>query len=258
MPDANAPHEMNPTGRFSDRAREYVAFRPSYPAGVIDAVLDGMGEPGLLVAADVGAGTGISARLLAQRGVEVVAVEPNEAMAGAAEAHPRVRWVRARAESTGLAPASVDLIVCAQAFHWFRPGEALGEFRRILRRHGRLALLWNVRDDDHAATRDYSAIIREAAGCEPAEARELDVSVLREGGFEAPTVVRIPHAQRLERAGLIGRALSASYVPKDGPGRARAEALLGAAFERHRGADAMVELRYWSTLYVSRARTGGD
>ena len=36
-------HAMNPTGRFSDRAEDYVKYRPGYPAAAIDAILDGLG-----------------------------------------------------------------------------------------------------------------------------------------------------------------------------------------------------------------------
>ena len=83
-------------------------------------------------AADVGAGTGISARLLGDRGVRVMAVEPGDAMRAAAAPHPNVRGSVGTAEATGLAPASLDLVLCAQSFHWFRAADALTEFARIL------------------------------------------------------------------------------------------------------------------------------
>ena len=82
------PYELNPTSRFSDRADDYVKYRPGYPPAAIDAILNGLGPPASLVAADVGAGTGISARALADRGVRVLAVEPNAVMANAAVPHP--------------------------------------------------------------------------------------------------------------------------------------------------------------------------
>src|SRR5688500_14656893 len=110
---------LRPTERFSGRAESYVRFRPSYPAAAIDAVLAGLGDPARLVAADVGAGTGISARLLADRGGRVDAVEPNTAMRAAAAPHAGVRWHGGRAQATGLPDASVDLVLCAQAYHWF-------------------------------------------------------------------------------------------------------------------------------------------
>ena len=53
-------HELNPIGRFSDRAIDYVKYRPGYPAEALDAILEGLRPPTQLVAADVGAGTGIS------------------------------------------------------------------------------------------------------------------------------------------------------------------------------------------------------
>src|SRR5271165_4067005 len=102
---------MRPTERFGARAGSYAAFRPSYPPESIDAALDGMGEASRLVIADVGAGTGISSRLFAQRGAEVVAIEPNERMRTQAQPHPKVRWSEGTAQQTGLADASVDMIV---------------------------------------------------------------------------------------------------------------------------------------------------
>src|SRR5690606_36647496 len=109
-----------------------------YPPALIDAILGGLDAP--IRAADVGAGTGISARALAQRGVEVVAVEPNAAMRAAAAPHPRVTWREGTADDTGLPDGAVDLVLVAQAFHWFDPPGALREFHRILRPGGRLAI----------------------------------------------------------------------------------------------------------------------
>ena len=114
--------DLDPTGRFADRASDYVKYRPSYPASAIDAVLGGCGEPSSLHAADIGAGTGISARLLGDRGVRMVAVEPNAAMRNSAEPHPGVVFHDGTAEVTNLNDAAVDLVLCAQAFHWFRSG----------------------------------------------------------------------------------------------------------------------------------------
>src|SRR5262245_30605191 len=101
MTDADALHEMRPTERFEDRAADYSRFRPSYPAAAIDAAFAGLGAPPTLVAADVGAGTGISSRLLASRGARVIAIEPNAKMRAAAGPHPFVEWRDGRAEALG-------------------------------------------------------------------------------------------------------------------------------------------------------------
>lgn len=247
-------HDLDPTGRFTDVAADYVKHRPGYPAAAIDAVLAGLGEPASLEAADVGAGTGISARLLAARGVRVFAVEPNAAMRDAAEPNPNVTWRDGTAEATGLGESSVGLVLCAQSFHWFRAPEALVEFHRVLRPAGRLALLWNNRDDEDPFTRGYIEAIRAVGGDHVAEMRAFDPGVIARAGLFAPAAIQAwPSEQALDREGLRGRALSASYVPREPSARAALGALLDGLFERHRDADGLVRLRYRTTLYRSEA-----
>jgi SAM-dependent methyltransferase len=245
-------HAMNPTGRFSDRASDYRRYRPDYPTAAIDAILRDLGDPARLVAADVGAGTGISSRLLAARAVRVIAVEPNAAMRAAADPHPGVEWRDGTGEATGLPAASVDLVVSAQAFHWFRDAEALAEFHRILRPGGRLALMWNDRDPDDALTRSYGEAIRVASGDHPAELRTFDPSVVAAGGhFAAPRLESFPHCQSVDLAGFIGRATSASYVPRDGSALELLLRTLEALFNRHRDAEGHAALRYVTRVYLS-------
>ena len=166
-------NDLDTVGRFSDRAADYVKYRPTYPAAAIDAMLDGLAAPGQLVAADIGAGTGISARLLGDRGVHVVAVEPGEGMRGAAAPHPHVEWMAARAEALGLRSESVDLVLSAQSFHWFRPADALPEFARILKPRRRLVIIWNRRSRTDPLTMGYRQAIADVGG-ETAEEFHLD------------------------------------------------------------------------------------
>ena len=245
-------HQMNPTGRFSDRAADYRVHRPDYPRAAIDALLAALGDPARLTAADVGAGTGISARLLSDRGVRVVAVEPNAEMRAAAGAHAGIQWREGTAEATGLAAQSVALVLCAQAFHWFRAREALEEFHRVLVSRGRLALMWNARDRSDPLTLGYVEAIHQVNGEHPVGTRPFDPAVVPAGGrFTPATLLCFPHQQRLDRAGLIGRATSASYVPREGEALETLIALLGKLWERHRDASGYVLLRYVTKLYLS-------
>ena len=147
---------MNPLSRFSDRAADYAKYRPSYPDEAIAILLEGLGNPSQLLAADIGAGTGISSPLLAQRGVRVIAIEPNEAMREAASPHPLVEFQDGAAEATNLPDTSVDLVTCFQAFHWFNPEPTLEVFHRILKPTGRLAVVWNDRDRNNELTQSYT------------------------------------------------------------------------------------------------------
>ena len=213
-------HKQDPTGRFSGRAESYAHYRPDYPSSVIDAILEGLGDPSKLVAADIGAGTGIASRLLAERGCRVIAIEPNAEMRAAGAAHPNVEWREGSGEATRLADGSVSLVTAFQAFHWFEPERALTEFRRILRPWGVVALVWNERDDGDPFTAEWGRMAKELSGDHPAN-RRMDVTrfPFLEAGLveEASNVFR--HEQRLDLDGLIGRARSTSYLPSEGRAR---------------------------------------
>ncbi|HEY6867510.1 MAG TPA: class I SAM-dependent methyltransferase [Candidatus Eisenbacteria bacterium] len=253
-PDDLALDRLDPTRRFTDRAGDYARFRPDYPAAAVDAILGGLAaaDP---VAADVGAGTGILTALIAARGVRVIAVEPNAAMRAAAPPDPRVEWRDGTAEGTGLPPACVDLVTCAQAFHWFRQREAVAEFHRILRPGGRLAIMWNNRDPGDPLTRSYIEAIHAVNGEHPAERRGFDPAVVHgDGLFTPPRVETFDHSQELDLAGLIGRATSASYVPREGQAFAELQERLTALFERHRDARGRVHLRYLTRVHLAERR----
>lgn len=84
---------------------------------------------------------GIASVLLRERGADVIAVEPGEAMAG--EFHqilPGVPVVRGDGNALPLAEASCDLITYAQSWQWTDPGRSVPEALRVLRAGGALAI----------------------------------------------------------------------------------------------------------------------
>ncbi|HET6275147.1 MAG TPA: class I SAM-dependent methyltransferase [Candidatus Cybelea sp.] len=221
---------MKSTERFGSRAQAYAAFRPTYPPSAIDAALDGLGDPNALTIADVGAGTGISARLFADRGAAVIAIEPNAKMRGAADPHIRVRWREGTGEETGLPDASVDAIVACQAFHWFATPEALDEFRRVARR--RAVVLQYERDERDVFTRAYGDIVRAHATDDAEELRRRALEFF--AAFpNARTESEHLFRQRLDAGALLGRAASASYLPSTGRGAERLREDLRVLFERY-------------------------
>jgi SAM-dependent methyltransferase len=209
---------MSFTERFSDRAGDYASGRPSYPAEVLDALFDGLGDPSDVLVADLGAGTGIASRLLAERGAEVLAVEPNRAMREAAEPHPRVEWIDASAEHTGLHEAGVDLVTAFQAFHWFDRRKALDEIVRILRPAGRAAVIYNERDERDPFTAAYGALVR-TYQTDETERRRADALAAFEAfeGWHEKRHLEVRNDHVLDEQGLAARAGSTSYLPKTGP-----------------------------------------
>lgn len=141
---------------FDAVAGIYSRSRPSYP---IDSVEWLVGDASSIV--DVGAGTGLFTRLLVAPGRTVVAVEPSAPMlAELRRMLPGVVAFEGTAERIPLPDAGADLVVLAQAWHWVDPGAAAPEVARVLRPHGRLGLVWNLRDERVAWVRALGDAMR--------------------------------------------------------------------------------------------------
>ncbi|MDR6174169.1 SAM-dependent methyltransferase [Nocardioides zeae] len=160
---------------FGSFAEDYDRYRPDYPAEALDWVLgEGVdaenGEEPRRVA-DVGAGTGKLTAALAARRLDVVAIDPDEAMlAQLAERVPSVERHVGRAEELPLEDDSVDMVLLGQAWHWVELEPAVAEVRRVLRPGGSLALLWNTVEDDQGGW------VAEIESLDPAPPRTADWS----------------------------------------------------------------------------------
>jgi SAM-dependent methyltransferase len=206
---------MSFTERFGDLASAYVAARPSYPPESVDVLIEGLGDSASLAVADLGAGTGISSRGIAARGPLVYAIEPNAKMRDAADADTRVTWVDGTAEATNLPAGSVDVVAAFQAWHWVDHPAGVAEARRILRPNGRLAAIYNERDERDPFTAAYGAVVMKYA-TDATEQRRADalaafasIDPARTKRFEYKNV------HTLDRTGVHQRADSSSYLPKN-------------------------------------------
>jgi SAM-dependent methyltransferase len=247
---------VRPVDRFSDRVDDYERFRPRYPPAVLDILRDEIGLAPDWIVADVGAGTGISAEPFLDHGNPVCAVEPNAEMRAAAQRRlghrPGFRTVDGTAEATTLDDDSVDLVVCAQAFHWFDPDAARREFARVLRPPRPVALIWNTRVLDATPfLRDYERLLVDH-GTDYVKVRHDRIDARRLDRFFAGAFARrfVDNAQRLDHEALTGRVLSASYTPPAGdPRRAAMLADLDRIFHRH-NVGGLVTLHYNTEVYV--------
>lgn len=199
---------------FGAAAYEYERARPDYPAAAVERLCRELSiEPGRRLL-DLGAGTGKLTRMLVPRGPRVVALEPVESMrVRFARVLPRVPVVAGIAEAMPFAGASFVAVVCAQAFHWFDGEPALAEIHRVLDRGGLLGLLWNVKDESVAWVRELGDILRPYQERVPQETTgEWRLAFSSTELFGSVQEARVPHAQRLDTAGLVKRYASASYV----------------------------------------------
>lgn len=143
---------IDPTQRFSSRVTNYVKYRPSYPAAIIDLLNTECGLTPDAIVADVGSGTGLLSELFLKTGNRVLGIEPNREMRAAGEqllrGYDRFVSIAAAAEATTLPAHSVDFITAGQSFHWFDRERAGAELTRILKPQGWLVLIWNERRTD--------------------------------------------------------------------------------------------------------------
>jgi SAM-dependent methyltransferase len=131
---------LNHTGfkdHFSSLAGNYANFRPSYPPPLF-SWLAGL-APASLLAWDCAAGSGQATLGLVQYFERVVATDASHAQIAAAPPIGKVEYRVALAEQSGLPDACVDLIVVAQALHWFDLDLFYQEAARVLVPQGVLA-----------------------------------------------------------------------------------------------------------------------
>jgi SAM-dependent methyltransferase len=202
---------------FQQNAAAYEAARPSYPPEAVARIvgLGGIG-PGRRVL-DLAAGTGKLTRLLVPTGAEIVAVEPVAAMRERLrDLVPGLDVRDGTAEALPLGDRSVDAITAAQAFHWFDPPIALAEMRRVLRRHGHLLLVWNVRDRRHDWVRRFGDLLVDGPGAERPYDSYYDVDypglIAAAGGFTEVELWTHDWEQPCDPDLLVARAESVSVV----------------------------------------------
>ena len=188
-------------GDFSPQAEAYARARPGYPPPMVELLLDlaGVG-PGDAVA-DLGAGTGIFTALLARRGLEVSAVEPNAAMRARAEVLEGVDWLDGTFEETGLASGSQAWVVAAQSFHWADPERALPELHRVLAAGGRFTILWNNRDVARSPVLTWTReLVEEAVPDFDEGYRDRDWwrVLTSTGHFVDPFALEVPHVVAMD------------------------------------------------------------
>lgn len=126
---------------FGNVAELYDRARPSYPPALVQELL--AGDPHDVL--DIACGTGIAGALFAARGCAVLGVELDARMAALA---------RARGLHVEVAPFEAwqprgrrfELAICAQAWHWLTPREALAKAATALVPGAQLGVFWNFGD----------------------------------------------------------------------------------------------------------------
>jgi SAM-dependent methyltransferase len=168
----------DPSRWVFNRMAGFYAARPAYPAALVDALAELAGPIGSRIG-DLGAGVGHLALPLAERGFDVVAIEPAQAMlaelrAAATGRGLALRALHAAAEALPLEAASLDLVVVADALHFLDTELTARQIARVLAPRGGLALV----TCELAQTPFMRGVVRLMEEAAPRRPRELSRSIV--------------------------------------------------------------------------------
>jgi SAM-dependent methyltransferase len=251
---------------FDQHAESYDRFRPNYPDAVIDELL-GQAPDGLDVL-DVGCGTGIASRQMAQRGAKVLGVELAPRMAEIARSHGIAVEIVAF-EGWDAGGRIFDLVTSAQAWHWLDLPIATAKAASVLRPSGKLCLIWNAgcQPDDLADALEevYASVVppgghrlfRGYAADRSSDVKtgldsEIDaISAVSE--FGAPTEKWFPWTRTYRRDEWLDQLVTRSdHVALEPAVRNRLFDAIGAAIDNHGGSFVMK----FETVLITARRLG--
>jgi SAM-dependent methyltransferase len=239
---------------FGSQAEAYERGRPGWPAEAIATLLERWGARQVV---DLAAGTGKLTRILVEH-ADVTAIEPVDGMRAVLEREvPAAAVIKGTAEAIPLPDASVDAVFVAEAFHWFDLERAPGEIARVLRRGGRLVVLFNRPrwDDEPPMFTELVETVKAHRLPGPQMSDEVPWREAIEAQFGPTTEAEAAHDQVSDRELMIAEIASFSSIgglPPD-----RLEAALAACrgvLERH-GVDRLtMPLR--THIVVAQKRAG--
>lgn len=251
---------------FDQQAEAYDRCRPTYPDAVIDELLGPV--PAGMDVLDVGCGTGIASRQIAQRGAKVLGVELAPRMAEIARGHG-VDVEIAAFEGWDAAGRTFDRVTSAQAWHWLDLPSATAKAASVLRPGGRLCLIWNAgcQPDDladaleevyasvvprggHRLFRGYAA--NRSSDVKTGLGSEID-AVSAVPDFGAPTEKWFPWTRAYQRDEWLDQLVSRSdHAALEPAVRHRLFEAIGAAIDDHGGSFVM----NFETVLITATRLG--
>jgi len=238
---------------FGEVAPAYDEFRPSYPEGLFDAVVEFGGLAAGDRALEIGAGTGKATAGFLERGLQVHALEPTAEMAAVARA--KGIDVEETLFEMWTPPRAFDLVYAAQAWHWVHGADRYLRAAAALGPGGTLALFWNKGREwtgslgaaNDAAYAEHAPAMGRSTGWNlDWVGTEIDACPELETATVHVTTWSRAYT-RDEWIALLGTHSDHRILPA--VQRARLHAAVGDAIDRHGG---RVDVVYDTTLFLSR------
>jgi ubiquinone/menaquinone biosynthesis C-methylase UbiE len=198
---------------YTSLANAYLK-RPDYANVAINAMLSIAGVKKDDKVCDVGAGVAHLTLMLAARGLDVTAVEPNDAMRlnGIKRTNNlmNVHWQEGTGEQTGLTAQTFDIVTFGSSFNVCDRSAALKETMRILKPGGWFSCMWNHRQLDDPIQAQIEAIIKKLVpGYGYGTRREDQTTIIDASGLFGPVVhidAHVTHEQTIAECVVAWRS----------------------------------------------------
>lgn len=204
--------------KYKDKAEYYAKYRPTYPEKCIESIIKRTGISNGDSIADIGAGTGIFTKLLFRNNYALYAVERSKDMFNELKklSYHKFKIKNAPAEQTGIDSKSIDLIVVAQAFHWFNKAKFKEECIRILKNNSNVVLIWNQIDYSIDVGIEIAKLVEERTSGEPLYLIDLKSDNSIVDGFYKDNIYTkeiFNNEMKVTKEQFIGNYLSKSFSP---------------------------------------------
>jgi SAM-dependent methyltransferase len=260
----NDPRWKQNRSSFNRVAEMYEAYRPGYPAAMVEFIVDASRLPPDGRILEIGCGTGIATRLFAALGYSMVCVEPGPNLAAVARRrlaeYPQVSIEISAFEEWADNGRRFDLILSAQAFHWIASDVGYAKSARMLEPSGCLALVWNMYPDPQGPI--WDAMDRIYAEHSPPSPQKrlhyLELAAMRaeeissSGYFEPPQIGVFPWSETYNvehYLGLLGTYSDHITLPHK-----QRQSLFAAISDLIHSHGGRIEKPYIAYAYVSRLK----
>jgi SAM-dependent methyltransferase len=200
---------------FQAGSEVYERGRPDYPVEAAQFLINTLGIDSATTVVELGAGTGKFTRVLVPlTAAKLIAVEPVESMRCRLQSLlPDLTVLDGTAEAIPLGEATADVVLAAQAFHWFDGRRALADIARVLKPGGKLGLIWNIRDDSlDWVSRMTEIVDRHGAGVPQYKSMEWKRAFDAPSPFSELAECSFRHAQTGNVQMLLDRVASISFI----------------------------------------------
>lgn len=204
---------------FNDKAQIYAQTRASYSNNYLNLFCKYVAAQPESYVADIAAGTGINTKLISKYCRKIYAIEPNKDMLNECQKYCRgkenIKYIEKTSEETGLLDESVNIITIAQAFQLLNSEKTRKECQRILKKSGKVILVWNSKETKNEFFYETEKILLQFC---PLYKRSIHVMDFTQNSFsdffsKQPEFYKFidDGAHYITKAEFIGRALCASY-----------------------------------------------